>query len=83
MTIGGNPERFQYLNFETDFLVNKNLLSKNWSNVFLVDSTKIENASFPYKTAVSEANVKTNRMVITKSTYHKERSFASNYFIFL
>ena len=27
--------------------------------------------------------VKTNRMVSTKSTYHKERSFVSNYFIFL
>ena len=26
---------------------------------FLVESTKIENASFPYKTAISEANVKT------------------------
>ena len=49
---------------------------------FLVESTKIENASFPYKTAISEANVKTNRMVSTKWTYHKERSFASNYFIF-
>ena len=26
---------------------------------FLVESTKIENASFPYKTAMSEANIKT------------------------
>ena len=50
---------------------------------FLVESTKIENASYPYKTTISEANVKTNRMVNTKWTYHKERSFASNYFIFL
>ena len=33
---------------------------------FLNESTKIENASFPYKTAVSEANVKTNRMMSTK-----------------
>ena len=33
---------------------------------FLVESTKIENASFSYKTAVSEANVKTNRMVSKK-----------------
>ena len=49
---------------------------------FWVESTKIENASFPYKSAVSEANVKTNRMVTTKWTYHKERSFASNYFTF-
>ena len=50
---------------------------------FLVESTKIENASFPYKTAISEANVKTNRMVTTKWTYRKERNFASNHFIFL
>ena len=50
---------------------------------FLVESTKIENASFPYKTAISEANVKTNRMVTTKWVYHRERSVTSNYFIFL
>ena len=49
---------------------------------FLVESTKIESASFPYKTAVSEANVKTNRMVTTKGLI-KKNSFASNYFIFL
>ena len=52
---------------------------------FLVESTKIEKASFPYETAVSEAKVKTNRMVCTKWTYqyHKEQSFASNCFNFL
>ena len=50
---------------------------------FLIESTKIENALFPYKTAMSEANVKLNRMVSTKSTYRKEWNFASNYFIFL
>ena len=43
---------------------------------------KIENATFPYKTALSEASVKTNRMGSTKLTYHKEWSFASNYSIF-
>ena len=50
---------------------------------FLVESTKIESASSPYKTSILEANLKTNRMVTTKWTYHEERSFASNYFIFL
>ena len=50
---------------------------------FLVESTKIENPSFSYKTAISEANIKTNRMVNTKWIYRKERSLASNYFIFL
>ena len=49
---------------------------------FLVETTKIESTSFPFKTALSEANVKTNRMATTKWTYHKEWSFASNYFIF-
>ena len=46
---------------------------------FLVESTKLENASFLYKTAIPEANGKTNWMV---STFHKECSFASNYFFF-
>ena len=49
---------------------------------FLVEATKIENTSFPFKTALS-ANVKTNRIATTKRTYHKEWSCASNYFIFL
>ena len=33
---------------------------------FLVASTKIENASFRFKIAISEANTTTNRMMITK-----------------
>ena len=33
---------------------------------FLVESTKIEDASFPYKTTISEAHVKTNRTVCAK-----------------
>ena len=49
---------------------------------FLVETTKIENKSFAFKTALSEANVKTNKMATTKWTYLKEWSFASNYFIF-
>ena len=50
---------------------------------FLVESTKIENASFPYKTAILEANVKTNKTVTTKWTSQKEQSFPFNYLIFL
>ena len=65
MTIGGNFEQFQYFNFGTDFLKNENLFKK-LEYRFLVGSIKIENASFPYKTAVSEANVKTKRLVSTK-----------------
>ena len=33
---------------------------------FLVETTKIENTSFPFKTTLSEANVKKNRMATTK-----------------
>ena len=50
---------------------------------FLVETTKIENKSFPFKTALSKANVKTYRIATTKWTYQKEWSFANNYFIFL
>ena len=35
---------------------------------FLVESTKIESASFPYKTSISEANVKANRIMNTNWT---------------
>ena len=65
MTIDENSERFQYFNFETDFLENKTFFKK-LEYYSLVESTKIENASFPYKTTISESNVKTNRMVNTK-----------------
>ena len=78
VTISGNFERFQYLNFETNFLENENLFPKKLEYRFLVESTKIGNASFPYKTVISEAYVKTNRMVRTKWTHYKERSFVSN-----
>ena len=36
----------------------------------MVESTKIENATFSYKTALSKASVETNRMGCTKWTYH-------------
>ena len=49
---------------------------------FLVQTTKIDNTSFPLKTTLPEANVKTNRMATTKSTQLKEWSFSSDYFIF-
>ena len=49
---------------------------------FLVESTKIENPTYPHKTGLSEANVKINRMGSTKWNCHKEQGFL-NYFIFL
>ena len=39
---------------------------KQLENCLLAESTKIENALFWYKTAILEANVKTNRMVKDK-----------------
>ena len=49
------------------FFENENLFKKT-GVPFLDESTKIENASFPFKTAILEANVKTNWMVSTKLT---------------
>ena len=63
-------ERFQYFNFETDFWKTKFFIKKLEYH-FLVESFKIENASFPYETAISEANVKTNRMVSTNGPITK------------
>ena len=52
----------------------KHKLFKKLEYRFLVESTKIDNITFPYKTALSEASGKTNRMGSTKWTYHKEQS---------
>ena len=82
MTISESFKRFQYFNFETNFLENENLFKK-LEDRFLVEATKIENTSFPFKTALPDANYKRNRMTTAKWTYHKEWSFASNYLIFL
>ena len=56
MIITANFEHFQYFHFE-----------KKLKRSFLIESTTNENATFPYKTALSEtalseANVKTNRV---------------------
>ena len=54
MKITKNFQRFQYFNSEINFRKNENLFHKTGA-LFLVESTKIENATFPYKTALSEA----------------------------
>ena len=58
VTISEIFKRFQYFKFEKIFLENENLFQK----------TGVP-ASFPFKTALSETNVKTNRMATTKWTY--------------
>ena len=64
-----------------------NKFSEKWKdfskNRFLVESTTMENATFSYKTALPEVNVKTNIMRSTKWTYLKWRSFGTNYFLLL
>ena len=56
---------------------------KKLKYVSLAESAKIDSITFPYKTSLSEANVKAKRMGSTKLTYRKERSsFASNHFPF-
>ena len=60
----------------------KQKLFKKLEYCFLVENTKIDNLTFPYKTALSEANVKINRLGSKKLTYHKDKSFASNHFPF-
>ena len=54
MTGTRNFERFHYSNFEISFVP------------FLVERTTMENATFPYKTALSKDNLKANRMGSTK-----------------
>ena len=73
---------FNTLTLKQIFWKTKMFFKKLDSVPFLVEITNIENASFPFKTAMSEANVKANRMMSTKWTYHKKQSFASNRFIF-
>ena len=43
----------------------------------LAESTEIESASFSYKTAISEANVKTNRMGVQNGPFRKNGDFVS------
>ena len=54
MTISESLKYFQYFNFETNFLENDNISQKTGYR-FLVETTKIENKSFPFKIALSEA----------------------------
>ena len=72
---------FNTLTLQQIFRKTKNF-SKKLECCFFVESTKIESATFPYKTALSEANVKTNRIGSTKWSYSNDRSFPIKYFNF-
>ena len=71
LTINDSIKRFQSLTLKQIFWKTKTFFKK-LENHFLVETTKIENTSFSFKTALSEAKFKKNRMATTKWTYHKE-----------
>ena len=50
VAISGN---FEHFDFETDFQENEKTFFKKLEYRFLVESTKIENVSYPCKTAVT------------------------------
>ena len=47
--MSGNFERFQYFNFEIDFLENENRFQKNWSTDFQVQELKLKTYHFQTK----------------------------------
>ena len=54
--------------------------TKTWSNIFLVESAKIEWATFPYKIALSEANLKTNWMGVQNGPITESGVFRVTFF---
>ena len=76
MTITGDLERFEYVNFETNFLKNENLFQKTEVS-FLVEFTKTENTILPYKTALSKPKLRQ-----TKYGVQNERMTKKHFHIF-
>ena len=66
------------VSFKISLLKTQKLRKKKLEYGFLVESITIENATFPYSTALAKTNVKTTRMRSAKWTYCKEWSFATN-----
>ena len=65
MRITGNFRRFQHFNSETNFLKNGNLFQKT-GVPFLIEGTKIENATFAYKI---HGCITKNRVIINYSIF--------------
>ena len=63
--INGNSEFFQYFNFYTNFLKKENIFQRTRVPFF---------SFFPYKTALSAASLRTNKMGSAKWTYCKDLS---------
>ena len=66
------------MEFPSMEILNVFITFEKLENRFLVQSTAMENATLSYKTALSKANIKANRMVNgdTTWTYHKMRGLS-------
>ena len=73
MTISGNFERFRCFKFKTNISEKINFVQKKVEYRLLLEKTKTENATFPYKNTVPDTNVQTNKMGKTKWAYYKEQ----------
>ena len=75
---------FNTLTFKQIFWKTKTFFKK-LEYTFLVETTNIENTSFPFKTALTEANIKAMLRQIEWRLQNGpiKNSFSSNYFIFL
>ena len=83
VTITRDFGRFQCFKFETSFLKNENKKNKNFKILehrFIVESTKIENALFRHKFAMSDTNVKKNKMISRKSYRTEFCQYQFNFF---
>ena len=73
MAISERFKRFQYFNFETNFLKKENIFQITGLRFFSMKPLRLK-TSFPFKNALSETNAKTNRLWTAKWTYYKEWS---------
>ena len=90
--ITGNFERFQFFDFKTNFLKNANSSQKTGillSRV-LVESAKIKNATVPYKSVLSKANVETyktnfpvNFAKFPRTSFYTSKNFSGRLLLFI
>ena len=70
VTITGNFERFQYFNFEKNFLIRENFKKKKkkMENRFLVESTKVGKTTLPNSLADVKTKNEEYKMVLSQRT---------------
>ena len=74
VTVTGNFGHFQYSNFETSFPKTEDFFL-NWRSAFQLNILRLKTQHFHTK-------LPCQKPILRQWTYHKERSFASNCFIF-